>query len=110
MSDFHPNQNYPGFPEMSIISILGESEAQKLQFARWPKYFETPCIAQWALCVLNKQEAPSFQPSKNYFCSFQLTGDMKLKNISISRQHAASIYGFVCLYVCYVTFVCPKFF
>ena len=38
---------------MSKTSILGASEAEKLQFARWPKYCETPCKdLAWSLTIL----------------------------------------------------------
>ena len=29
---------------MPKLLILGASEAEKLYVARWPKYYETPCI------------------------------------------------------------------
>ena len=37
------NQNCPGFLKMPKFLILSASEAEKMYFARWPKYCETTC-------------------------------------------------------------------
>ena len=41
--DLSSEKNCPGTLKMSTILIRGDSEAENLHFALWPKYCETPC-------------------------------------------------------------------